>query len=178
MSQYQFRLCTPDDAAAVQNFLWSLKDDLFFTERETVEEITQTLFQEGGILVGTQYDEMVALLGYVYGNPAKDYQNKDVGFLYVVGLAESVRRTRIMLEGLHFVVRTFLARGTKTFRFHALETDKNINRMYSLLARPIGKERNRRGYPCNLYEATIEELAVALSRMNQDTQAQIGSAPS
>ena len=111
MSQTQFELCTPDDTAAVNRFLWSLKDELFFTEKEAVEEVTQTLFQHGGILVAYQNDQMVALLGYLMGDPAKAYQNKDLGFLYVVGLAESVRRTRIMFDGLSFAVQLFVSKG-------------------------------------------------------------------
>lgn len=172
MSQTQFELCTPDDAAAVNRFLWSLKDDLFFTEKEAVEEVTQTLFQHGGILVAYQDGQMVALLGYLMGDPTKAYQNKDLGFLYVVGLAESVRRTRIMFEGLSFAVQIFVSKGIETFRFHALETDQNVNRMYSLLARPIGKEPNRRGLPCNLYEASIKELSAVLPRLSPSTQAE------
>lgn len=172
MPETQFELCTSDDATAVNNFLWSLKDDLYFTEKEAVEEVTQTLFQHGGILVAHQNDQMVALLGYLLGDPAKAYQNKDLGFLYVVGLAESVRRTRIMFEGLSFAVQLFVSKGIKTFRFHALETDQYVNRMYSLMARQIGKENNRRGYPCNLYEARIEELAAVLPRISPSTQAQ------
>ena len=160
----QFAVCTKADTATIHDFLWSIKDDFVASlpDKQTIEEITQLLFDKGGALAGYRDDKMIALLGYFWGEPSKDYRNKDVCFVYIIGLTKSLRRTRIVHEGLRYMIETFRSKGIHNLRFQAAETDQYMNRLYSLIAKPLGKEIHRRGFPCILYEATVDEVAAHL----------------
>lgn len=162
-SPIAFQVCHPDDAQGVSDFLYSIRDELYFAERHVAAEITDLLFTRGCVFTGVVNNEIAAVIGALFGEPAQAYANKEVGFIYVAGLAKPYRGTAAFRTGFRFVLERFQMMGLQEVRFHALETDARLNAMYSSFARPIGKERNRRGLSCVLYGRSIEDALATLN---------------
>ncbi len=152
----EFRTHTEQDREGIIKFLYSLKDELYFSERAVAEEITSLLFTHGGAIVGTVNDEIVVVGGYFLGEPASNFTNKEVGFIYVAGIAKSYRGTAVFRNGLYFMIKTFQSWGITEIRMHALETDRRLNSLYGSFAKVIRKEKNRRGLSCVLYGNTLD----------------------
>ena len=164
MPNVTFRICTPTEKMTATNFLWSLKEEFLFTEQSAVEEITELLFEKGGVIGGYQAAEMVGLFGYLLGEPSRDFTNKDVGFIYVAGLAKPVRGTGVFRHGARSLLITLKALGVRELRCHAAEDNPFTNRLYARFGQPIAKEKNRRGINCILYANTIEAIIADFSR--------------
>lgn len=162
-SPITFQVCRSVDAQGVSDFLYSIRDELYFAERHVATEMTELLFSHGCVFTGVVNNEIVAVIGALFGEPAQAYANKAVGFIYVAGLAKPYRGTAAFRIGFRFVLEHFQTIGLQEVRFHALETDARLNAMYSSFARPIGKERNRRGFSCVLYGRSIEDALVTLN---------------
>ena len=169
MEPITFRACTEEDRPHIIHFLESVKDDFPSIElkRQTIEEITELLFLHGGVLAGYKQGTMMAMLGYFLGEPAQNYANKEVGFIYLTALAPSVRLTRFFLKGIIFSMKTLQEMGVPEVRFHASADDRYTNRLYARFAQFIGQENNRRGYPCNLYAADISTVLAILTKNKQ-----------
>lgn len=162
-SPITFQVCRQDDAQGVSDFLYSIRDELYFAERHVAAEMTELLFTHGCVFTGVVNNEVVAVIGALLGEPAQAYANKEVGFIYVAGLAKPYRGTAAFRTGFRFVLEHFQTLGLQEVRFHALETDVRLNAIYSSFARPIGKELNRRGFSCILYGRSIEDALVTLN---------------
>lgn len=164
MSQITFQICTADDALTIVEFLWSIRADLRLSERSDIWEITELLFEKGGVIVGYKNDQVIGVLGYFLGEPSRNYANKEVGFIYFTAIAKVHRMTRFFSQGLRFTMELFQEMGLQTVRFHAGEDDRYTNRLYSHFAKPVGKELNRRGHHCILYENTIDNVLTYVLR--------------
>jgi hypothetical protein len=162
-SQVDFRVCTPEDEPNIRAFLWSLKDDFRFTERSTIDEITRLLFEKGGVIGGYRGAEMVGMFGYFLGEPIHNYTNQDVGFIYIAGLANHVRRTGAFRSGAKVLSKTLKSLGVRELRCHAAEQDVYTNQLYARLGKPIAKEKNRRGDTCILYANSIKAVLTRLA---------------
>lgn len=158
MEAAMFQICTEKDQPKIIRFLESVKADFDNFDRQAVTEMTQLLYQHGGIIGGYKQQEMIGMLGYFLGEPSRNYRNKEVGFVYITALAQKVRRTGVARQGLWFTMQTMQGIGIERVRFHARKTDPYTNGLYSHFARCIGEEQNRRGYTCNLYEASVSEV--------------------
>ena len=158
-----FRTHTEADREGIIDFLYSLKDELYFAERAVAEEITSLLFIHGGAIVGTVEDEIVVVGGYFLGEPAQNFANKEVGFIYVAGIAKPYRGTAVFRTGLQYLLKTFQMWGLKEIRMHALESDKRLNALYGSFANVIRKETNRRGLSCVLYGNTLDGVMQVLA---------------
>ena len=159
----EFRTHTEQDREGIIDFLYSLKDELYFTKRAAAEEITSLLFAHGGAMVGTVDDQIVVVGGYFLGEPSRNFANKEVGFVYVAGIARPYRGTAAFRTGLRFMIETFQSWGLTEIRMHALESDLRLNSLYGSFARVMRKEKNRRGLPCVLYGNTLDSVARILS---------------
>ena len=154
-SVVEFRTHTEDDREGIINFLFSIRDELYFSERSVAEHIVSQLFTQGGAIVGEVDGEIAALSGYFLGEPSHHFANKEVGFVYVAGIARPYRGTAAFRTGLRFTVETFQSWGLREIRLHALAQDIRLNSLYSSFAQPIRKEENGRGLPCVLYGNTL-----------------------
>ena len=163
MTTTSFKICTPDDTPLIIDFLLSVKDDFPGFDRQAVEDITRLLFDKGGVLAGFKRGQLIALLGYFLGEPARNYSNEEVGFLYLAALAKSVRMTHVAYQGLRFTIQSLQAMGVREVRFHALLTDRYTNRMYARFARQLGEAESLRGDPTILYGASVDEVLAYLT---------------
>lgn len=162
MSKITFKNCFPAESATITDFLWSLRDDFRFSTRDSVAEITDLLFEKGGVIGGYRDDEMVGMFGYFFGEPGRDYANKDTGFVYIAGLAKAVRRAGVFPNAVRFLAETMAQLGIRELRCHAAENDAYTNRLYGRLGQPIGTEKNRRGDTCILYANNVDTLLAVL----------------
>lgn len=159
-----YRISSQNEAQDIADFLHSICDELYFSERKFAVEITSLLFTHGGVIVGTVNNEIVSVVGYFLGDPARHYANKEIGFIYVAGLAKPYRGTAAFRTGLRFLMETFKTLGLQEIRLHALEQDDRLNSLYSRFAGPIRKEVNRRGFPCVLYGNRVENVLTILDK--------------
>ena len=159
----KFQMSRPDDAEGISDFLYSIRDELYFSKRQVATDMTKLLFQRGCVVIGIANQKIVAVIGVLFGEPAKSYANREVGFIYVAGLEKSHRGTSAFQTGLRFVLERLQMIGLEEIRFHALETDVRLNAIYSSFTKPIGKENNQRGFSCVLYGRTIKEALATLN---------------
>lgn len=164
MTRVLYKTGSKNDEAAIVNFLWSLRDDLLFSERNRVTEIVQLIFAKGGTIVGYHNDVLVAMVGYFLGEPSRKYANKEVGFIYIAGIAQPHRLSRAMWHGLDFTFRHLQELDVNEFRCHAREGDPYTNRLYAHFAKRLGEDVNLRGYPTILYGNTIENVLAYLNK--------------
>lgn len=159
-----FQQCSQADRQEITDFLYSLRQELYFSERKVAAGITELLFLRGCVFGGTVNEAVVAMIGVLYGEPARDYVNKEVGFVYVAGLAQRYRGTAAFRTGLRFVLEQFQQAGMTEIRFHALEKDRRLNALYSSFTQPIGREMNPRGLPCVLYGSSVTDALAILDQ--------------
>lgn len=164
MGNVMFKVCSQAEKPVIADFLWSLKEEFRFAERQIVAEITDLLFDKGGVIGGYRGDEMVGMFGYFLGEPSRDYANKAVGFIYIAGLAKPICRTGAFRDGSHFLAATLKSRGVRELRCHAAAGDPYTNRLYAYFGQPIAKEKNRRGDTCILYANSIDAVLANLAR--------------
>ncbi len=168
MSKVTFKNCSPAESTTITDFLWSMRDDFRFSKFSNVAAITDLLFEKGGVIGGYRDGAMVGMFGYFFGEPSRDYANKDTGFIYIAGLAKSVRRAGVFPRGVRFLVETLNSFGVYELRCHAAENDAYTNRLYSRLGQPIGTEKNRRGDTCILYTNRVDTLLAMLGGKNKN----------
>lgn len=164
MAYVTFRTCSKSDEAAIIDFLWSVKEDLWLSEKSAAAKITKLLFERGGALASYDGNELIAILGYFIGEPSHNYTNKEVGFIYVTALAKPYRLSRVMWNGLGFMIRHLEKIGVKEIRCHAREQDRYTNRLYSHFAKRLGNDVSLRGDPTILYGNTIEGVLAYLDK--------------
>lgn len=174
MVQVEFQVSSKSDESAIVDFLWSIKDDLWLADRDSAAKITQLAFDKGGAIAGYHNDILVAMVGYFIGEPSQKYANKEVGFIYVAGLAKPYRLSRAMWNGLVFTMQHLQKLGMKEIRCHAREQDTYTNRLYSHFAKRLGTDVSLRGDPTVLYGNTIEGVLAYLNkgRTRQSTSPQ------
>jgi hypothetical protein len=159
-----YRICPQIEEQEVADFLFSIRDELYFKDRATAQEITALLYERGGVIAGYAKDKIVSVCGYFFGDPSDGYANKRVGFIYVAGLAKEFRGTKAFRNGLNFLMKTLQTFDVEEIRMHALETDKRLNSLYSSFTRPLRTELNRRGFKCVLYSSLIDDVLRRLNR--------------
>ena len=160
MANLTYKICSEADTPALIDLLWSMKDELFLPDRNAAAEIIELLFQNGGTFATYDNNRMIGLLGYFLGEPADDFANKDVAFIYVAGLAREYRMSRAFQHGLAFALKKLSEFGLSEARFHAAESDPFTNRLYARFASPVRKEKNRRGHSCILYSRLLQQPTI------------------
>ncbi len=147
----EYRLCGHQDHDAMVDFLHSLGDELAIDKREVAEEMVRLLAAKGGALAGFADGSIVALVGYFKGDPSRQYEDEDVCFIYVSGIAQNYRLTRVFLDGYRALMQELASSGFTEIRCQASKENPYTNRLYSRLFRPDGETINRRGFPVNQY---------------------------
>ena len=160
----RFRVCRPSEQQSLSDFLWSMRTDFHFTERSITTEVAQLLFAKGGVVSGYVNDTMVGTFDYFLGEPSHDFANKEVGFIYIAGIANAYRRAGVFRNGLHFLATTLQHYGVTEMRCHARKDDAYTNGLYARLGPAIGTEKNRRGDTCILYANSVANVLALTSR--------------
>ena len=160
----RFRTCDINDHADVIDFLYSIRDELYFSEYAVAAEIADLLYERGGVIGGYHNGQLVGLVGYFYGQEADSYTDKQTALIYVAGLAKPYRSSGIFAVGLRFLTEALYTIGVQHLRLHVVETDKRLNAIYSTFATPLRTERNRRGLCCVLYGNTVEAVLAHLQQ--------------
>ena len=165
MTQYTFQFCTQEnDQESIIDFLYALKDELFLPDKQAAQNITKLVFDKGGVVAGFHQTQLCAMLGYFLGEPDRQHANKEVAFLYVAGIAESYRLTRVFRNGLLFTLRGLQEFGVREIRLQAEAANPYTNRLYARFARPIGEGRSLRGVPVVTYGSLIDDALAYLDR--------------
>ncbi len=124
--------------------------------------MTDILFTRGGITGGYYKNEMVGALGYFFGEPDQGFNNKEVLFLYVVGILPDYRATRLFDQNLAYTLRQMRGTCVTEVRMQAEVTDAYTNRLYSRFATPIGLGKSLRDKDVIIYRTTLEDALVYL----------------
>lgn len=128
-----------------------------------VENTLQHIARKGGVLVCREQHQIVGLMCYTLGEPAKDYQNKEVLYIFLVVVDPAFRHKLSMSKGLLQVLRLLLENGPfNELRFKARENDVSLNRLYQKIARILYQEDNVKGVPCHVYATDLPTLQTFL----------------
>ena len=83
------------DEATIVDFLYAQKEELLLPDKAAAATVVQTLFDKGGVWGGYDAEgEMQAMLGFFFGEPSKQFRNKETVFIYVTALSPTMRLTR------------------------------------------------------------------------------------
>jgi hypothetical protein len=163
-----FHICTQSETPAIVDFLMEIGPELKLSERQTAAEMVDLLFAQGVVVAGyaTQdgAEKMVAMMGFFWGDPHKDFANKHIGFVYVAAIAKAWRHTGVFRGLMVEVSRIFMAHDVQEVRFHAEEANVYTNMLYSKIAQPLNKEKNRRGITCILYGTSVANAVAYLQK--------------
>jgi GNAT superfamily N-acetyltransferase len=153
------RTCSKEeDQQAIIDFLYTMKEEFLLPDRTAVEEIVNIMFEKGGIVGLYKDDCLVGFLGYFLGDPADDYADKAVGFLYIIGVSKPYRLTRVGHDLFHYTVRKFERMGLREIRLQAQESNPYTNRLYARFANPVGRSVTRRGARAVSYSSPIDDV--------------------
>lgn len=153
------------DEGSLVDFLYVQKDELFLPDKTAVSQVIDVLFHKGGIFGAfDRQEQMQAMLGFFFGEPGKEYANKETGFIYVTAIARSYRLTRLFRDGFAYSLRQFQQMGVNEIRLQAGEMDRYTNKLYGRFAHPLGKGTTLRGKPVITYGNTVDDALAALER--------------
>jgi hypothetical protein len=124
----------------------------------------QLCFAHGGVIAAYDGSLLVAMLGYFYGEPQCDYVNNDTAFMYVAGIREPYRLTRVFYKGLIFSLQHFQQAGAKAIKLQAEAANPYTNRLYGRFALPIAHSKSLRGKEVVTYGGSIEDALGYLLR--------------
>lgn len=163
-STFNFRPCYSQiDELTTIDFLFEQKDELYLPDKTAVSQVIELLFSKGGIFGAfDQQQRMQAMLGFFFGEPSKDYANKETSFIYVTAIARSYRLTRLFRDGFAYSLRQLQQMGVREIRLQAGETDPYTNKLYGRFANPLGKGKTLRGKPVITYGNTVENALASL----------------
>lgn len=168
---YSFRPCYQQiDGDTTVDFLFLQKDELYLPDRTAVSQVINLLFEKGGIFGAfDQQQQMHAMLGFFFGEPAQDFRNKDILFIYVTAISRSYRLTRLFRDGFAYCLRQFQDMGLHEIRMQAGETDRYTNKLYGRFAHPLGQGKTLRGKPVITYGNTIDGALASLEMRQRAT---------
>ena len=159
MSSYTFKQCTRADETKIVDFLVTIKDELLLPDREAISNMMAFIFAHGGVIAAYDNDKLCGMLGFFYGEPAHEFSNRHVAFLYVAGIAPQYRLSRVFHKGLLFALRKLQAMGLREIRMQAEAVNPYTNKLYARFADFLYRDKTLRD--------TV--AAVALMEKNQVT---------
>lgn len=163
MTQYTFAQCGRRDEAVLADFIMTVKDELYLPDRAAVTAMLDLLYREGGICAVYDRDTICGVLGFFYGEPARDFGNKEVVFLYVAAIAPAYRLSRVFHYGLLSALRAFQRQGKREIRLQAEAANPYTNKLYSRFAACLYPGYSLRGVPVNTYGGEITQALAALN---------------
>ena len=156
-----WRICSNDDRSEAIEFLRKMDREFSPPISEFpkgLEGTVDSFLQRGKILIAEQQTELVGLVGYLLGEPSKNYSNPSVGYIYLAVLHPEYRNRPIIVKELSRRITTEMdIDGVKEVRFKAYLNDNYVNKLYLKLAKPIGKELNTQGVLSTLYGVDLNE---------------------
>ena len=165
-NNYVFNFCVPEtDREVVIDFFVAVKDDLHLPDRKTVANLTDLVFAHGGVFGVYHENKMVGALGYFFGDPAHNFMNKEILFLYVAAILPDYRGTHMFSTGLSYFLRCMQTQPAPVtqIRLQAEATNPFTNKLYGRFATPLGPGKSLRGNDVITYGATLEEALAALA---------------
>ncbi len=158
-SALKYRFCYPQiDRHHVVDFLGTQKAELYLQDESAVHQVADLVFENGGVFAGFDpAKRLQSMLGFFFGDPADEFSDKQLAFLYVAAISPNFRLTRAFHVGLKQVLGQFQEMGLESIRMQAKTTDKYANKLYGRFARPIGEGFSLRGQPVITYGGSIEE---------------------
>jgi hypothetical protein len=165
MSPYTFKVCDQrKDLEEIVDFLFDIREELYLPDRQVCQEIVDLCFAHGGVIAGYDGSQVVAMLGYFYGEPQCNYVNKETAFMYVAGIRKPYRLTLVFYKGLIFSLQQFQGTGVKAIKLQAEAANPYTNKLYGRFARPIAKSKSLRGKEVVTYGGSIEDALAYLGR--------------
>jgi len=165
MSLYTFKVCNQiEDQEEIVDFLFDIREELYLPDRPVCQGIVDLCFAHGGVIAGYDGSRLVAMLGYFYGEPQCDYINKETAFMYVAGIREPYRLTRVFYKGLIFSLQQFQKAGARAIKLQAEAANPYTNKLYGHFARPIARSKSLRGKDVITYSGSIEDALAYLRR--------------
>jgi hypothetical protein len=158
MSHYTFEVCSQlVDQEAIVDLLFEIREELRLPDRQICQEIAGLCFAKGGVIAVYDGSLMVGMLGYFCGEPQFDYVNKETAFMYVAGIRDEYRLTRVFYKGLIFALQLFQKMGFKAIKLQAEATNPYTNKLYGRFAQPVAKSKSLRGKEVVTYGGSIED---------------------
>lgn len=151
-----FRQC---DEQEISNFLYTQKDELLLPDLKAANQVVELLFDKGGVIGGYGPDgKMQAMIGFLFGDPADGFMDKDLLFFYVLALAKPYRQARVFFKSMVTAFYEFQGLGLDQFRMQAGLTNRYINKLYSKIGSPIGESKTLRGQPVMTYAGSMDAV--------------------
>ena len=165
MSSYSFKRCVQsEDQEAIVDLLFLIREELCLPDRQSCRTITELCFAQGGVYGAYDGALLVGVMGYFYGEPACEYANKEVAFMYVAGIRPEYRLSRVFLLGLHGVLLAFQAEGIQEIKLQAAANNPYTTRLYGRFAQPIGRSRSLRGAEVITFSSSLKDSLNRLMR--------------
>jgi hypothetical protein len=160
----------PGKRAQIITFL-TRNDDEFMVPASQfpwwIEWVVSLFSEKGKIIIAEKWEEIIGLLWITFGEPSKNYENKEIGYLYLLLVEEKYRRRRENALGFfQKMLEEMNVKWVKTIRFKTFVEEDYLNTLYRKFARCIWVAKNTQWRDCNLYEANVDELYSAVILKN------------
>ena len=157
---WTYRLCFKQlDGEQLADLLWERRDKLFLDDRSAAIKIVDMLFENGGAMGAfDKNNKLQGMIGFFFGEPTKNFTNKNTIFIYVAAISKQYQQSRVFLKGLLLIARQSKQLGIDQFKMQASLTDTYNNRLYSKFAQPMGEEANLRGFPVMSYSGSMQAV--------------------
>ena len=163
MNRYTFRVCDPTHGRdAVVDLLFALREELMLPDRPTAAKVADRCFENGGVLGAYDQGRLVGMCGFFYGEPDREFRNKEVAFMYVAGILPAYRLSRVFRQGLIHTLQEFKRSGRCEIRLQARTTDPYTNRLYSRFATRLGEGKSLLGRSVTTYGGSIDDALTYL----------------
>ncbi|MCO5191284.1 MAG: GNAT family N-acetyltransferase [Anaerolineae bacterium] len=177
MTSYNFKLCSENDTATIIDFLMTVKDELYLPDRAAIEAMMTLICEQGGVVGAYDGETLCGMMGFFYGEPTHDYDNKEIVFLYVAAIADEYRLSRVFHKGLLFALRQFKQMGKSEIRLQAEAANPYTNKLYARFANYLYASKTLRGVPVNTYGGSITTALSCLARRSRTSQSVPAPAP-
>ena len=164
MSNFTYRICELNEKEAVTDVFFANQEALCLPDRAAAAKISDLLFAKGHVLGGYHNDQLVATLGYFLGEPAHNFANSEVLYLYVGAILPAYQLTRLFYHGLLFILQHYQGTAVTQLRLQAEKANPYTNKLYGRFAHPIAEGKSPRGVPVITYGGSIEEAIAYLAR--------------
>jgi hypothetical protein len=118
--------------------------------------VTDMLYSEGGILIA-ENDEYGGIGGYTFGEPRKNFKNKDLAYIYAL-IIDRKYRGAIFRNFLKTFSDVLAESGVEEVRFKGTVGER-VNHLYEKIATPLRVEPNDAGGKSVLYSMNIKDIS-------------------